>query len=216
MPLVRPPQRCAQATVGQDSSPGIAGRQLHPAAGRRRTHFRRLCPPRAPASVPRTWAGLDGRAGSTALRSAAREPTACAAGLMHSTRAHGAGIAAISDGEGGSTRRRRWKRCFLRLLRGLAGTKCTGNAIVMVQKGETTSLRLSGLGFCFCEVVLKRTCSLPNPCADHHVSVVRGGTTLSTALKNDTYLARRLTLSWEPAACACRLCRVTRVIKSLT
>jgi len=92
----------------------------------------------------------------------------------------------------------------------------------------TASLRLSGLGFCFCEVVLKRTCSLPNPksvsadrrvsnpCADHHVSVDRGSTTLSTALKNDTYLARRLTLSWEPAACACRLCRVTRVIESLT
>jgi hypothetical protein len=69
---------------------------LHPAAGRRRTHFRRLCSPRAPASVPGTGAGPDGRAGSSALRSAAREPPACAAGLMHSTRAHGTGIAAIS------------------------------------------------------------------------------------------------------------------------
>ena len=47
-----------------------------------------------PAS-PWTGAGLDGRAGSTALRSAVRAPPACAAGLMHSTQARGAGIAAM-------------------------------------------------------------------------------------------------------------------------
>ena len=47
---------------------------------------------RRPAS-PRTGAGPDSRAGSTALRSAARVPPACAAGIMRSTRAHGAGIA---------------------------------------------------------------------------------------------------------------------------
>ena len=50
---------------------------------------------RRPAS-PRTGAGPDGRAGSTALCSAARVPPACAAGIMRSTRAHGAGIAGHS------------------------------------------------------------------------------------------------------------------------
>ena len=50
---------------------------------------------RRPAS-PRTGAGPDGRAGSTALCSAARVPPACAAGIMHSTRVHGAGIAAMA------------------------------------------------------------------------------------------------------------------------
>ena len=73
-----------------------AARQLDHASGGRGSRFRRLCTPRAPARVPRTGAGPDGRAGSTALRSAAWGPPACAAGLMRSTRAHGAGIAAMA------------------------------------------------------------------------------------------------------------------------
>ena len=48
---------------------------------------------RRPASR-RTGAGPDGRADSTTLRPAARTPPACAPCLMHSTRAHGAEIAA--------------------------------------------------------------------------------------------------------------------------
>jgi hypothetical protein len=55
-----------------------------------------LCTPRAPARPTRARAGPDGRADSTALRSATRALPPCAAGLMHSTRAHGAGIAAIA------------------------------------------------------------------------------------------------------------------------
>ena len=55
-----------------------------------------LCTPRAPARPTRARAGPDGRADSTALRSTTRALLPCAAGLMHSTRAHGAGIAAIA------------------------------------------------------------------------------------------------------------------------
>ena len=51
---------------------------------------------RRPTS-PRTGAGPDGRAGSMALRSAVRAPPACAAGIMHSTQAHGAGITAMAE-----------------------------------------------------------------------------------------------------------------------
>ena len=75
-----------------------AARQLDHASGGRGSRFRRLCTPRAPARVPRTGAGPDGRAGSTALRSAARAPPACAAGIMRSTRVHGAGIAGHGRG----------------------------------------------------------------------------------------------------------------------
>jgi hypothetical protein len=53
---------------------------------------------------------------------------------------------------------------------GFSGTKCTGNAIVMVQKGETTATALGGFGVRCREVVLKRTGSLSKPCADPFVS----------------------------------------------
>ena len=70
-----------------------AARQLDSTRIRR---ILRLCTPRAPARPTRARAGPDGRADSTALRSATRALPPCAAGLMHSTRAHGAGIAAIA------------------------------------------------------------------------------------------------------------------------
>ena len=70
-----------------------AARQLDSTRIRR---ILRLCTPRAPARPTRARAGPDGRADSTALRSTTRALPPCAAGLMHSTRAHGAGIAAIA------------------------------------------------------------------------------------------------------------------------
>ena len=76
------------------TSPQRASWTTRPADAKR--VFRRLCTPRARPASPRTGAGPDGRAGSTALRSAAWGPPACAAGLMRSTRAHGAGIAAMA------------------------------------------------------------------------------------------------------------------------
>jgi len=82
------------ACHGLATSPQRASWTTRPADAKR--VFRRLCTPRARPASPRTGAGPDGRAGSTALRSAAWGPPACAAGLMRSTRAHGAGIAAIA------------------------------------------------------------------------------------------------------------------------
>jgi hypothetical protein len=75
-----------------------ASHQQDHASGRRGTRFQGLCTrERRPAS-PRTGAGPDGCAGSTALCSAAWVPSACADGIMRSTRAHGAGIAGHSRG----------------------------------------------------------------------------------------------------------------------
>ena len=82
------------ACHGLATSPQRASWTTRPADAKR--VFRRLCTPRARPASPRTGAGPDGRAGSTALRSAAWGPPACAAGLMRSTRAHGAGIAAMA------------------------------------------------------------------------------------------------------------------------
>ena len=86
-------QAAGAPTGKQFTSPGTIAYQLATRTGARGTHFLRLC---APARPTRARAGTDGRADSTALRSATRALPPCAAGLMHSTRAHGAGIAAIA------------------------------------------------------------------------------------------------------------------------
>ena len=86
-------QAAGAPTGKQFTSPGTIAYQLATRTGARGTHFLRLC---APARPTRARAGPDGRADSTALRSATRALPPCAAGLMHSTRAHGAGIAAMA------------------------------------------------------------------------------------------------------------------------
>ena len=89
-------QAAGAPTGKQFTSPSTIAYQLATRTGARGTHFLRLCTPRAPARPTRARACPDGRADSTALRSATRALPPCAAGLMHSTRAHGAGIAAIA------------------------------------------------------------------------------------------------------------------------
>jgi len=92
--------RCVQATGKQHTSPDTIAFQHSSQLTTRTTQVERVfgaftpSEPR-PASA-RTGAGPDGRADSTTLRSAARALPPCAAGLMHSTRADGAGIAAIA------------------------------------------------------------------------------------------------------------------------
>ena len=84
------PVACTHRGTGLSRSNKRFYRTIRPKA------CQRLCTPRARPASPRTGAGPDGRAGSMALCSAAWGPPACAAGLMRSTRAHGAGIAAIA------------------------------------------------------------------------------------------------------------------------
>ena len=112
--------------------------------------------PRAPASVPRTWADPDGRAGSTALRSAAREPPA-----LHSTRAHGAGIAAISDVEGAGSTETSTLNKLSSPTQGLGWYKvhrerhCNGTeACVAWPEPDSNLMKKSMIGWCV--VLLKR------------------------------------------------------------
>ena len=95
--LERPVPQCVQATWKQPLACHFSkALQLDHTACELKTRLLQLCTPRTWPASPRTGAGPDGRAGSTALCSTAWGPPACSHGLMSSTRAYGAGIAAIA------------------------------------------------------------------------------------------------------------------------